>query len=124
MKEYGSITGTFMSREIPLQEPTGSGPNTWIWDREGGQDKLLDVLLDIVSELHLDRRSMGFVGMKDLRAVKGQWICVSKYRTRRCKEDRDRIRNEVHQVTRNEKKLRMGRTGSDNGWRTETDDSL
>ncbi|QHN05681.1 tRNA pseudouridine(13) synthase TruD [Methanothermobacter sp. THM-1] len=98
----------FYVEEIPLQEPTGSGPNTWIWIEKEGRTTL-DVLLDIARELHLDRRRMGFAGMKDKRAVTRQWICVSNTEPEDVRRIEDRIRNvRFIRVTRNEKKLRMG----------------
>ena len=36
----------FEVEEIPLTEPSGSGPNTWIWIEKEGRTTL-DVLLDI-----------------------------------------------------------------------------
>jgi len=69
----------FEVEEIPLTEPSGSGPNTWIWIEKEGRTTL-DVLLDIARELHFDRRRMGFAGIKDKRAVTRQWICVSNTR--------------------------------------------
>lgn len=37
----------------------------------------LDVLLDIARDLHIDRKRMGFAGMKDKKALTRQWICIS-----------------------------------------------
>ncbi|MGB9837209.1 tRNA pseudouridine(13) synthase TruD [Methanothermobacter sp.] len=98
----------FQVEELPLMEPSGSGPNTWIWIEKEDRTTL-DVLLDIARELHLDRRRMGFAGMKDRNAVTRQWICVSNTEPEDVKRIEDRIRNvRFLKVTSNEKKLRMG----------------
>ncbi|MCQ8904127.1 MAG: tRNA pseudouridine(13) synthase TruD [Methanothermobacter sp.] len=98
----------FEVEEIPLTEPSGSGPNTWIWIEKEGRTTL-DVLLDIARELHLDRRRMGFAGMKDKRAVTRQWICVSNTTPEEVKAIEERLRGvKFLRVTANEKKLRMG----------------
>ena len=58
----------FYVEEIPESEPSGEGPNTWFFIEKIGRETL-DVVLDIAQELHVDRKRMGFAGMKDKRAV-------------------------------------------------------
>ena len=73
-KEEG-IGGTIRNRwedfyveEIPEVIPEGEGPNIYIWIEKLGRTTL-DVLLDIARDLHIDRKRMGFAGMKDKKAI-------------------------------------------------------
>ena len=73
-KEEG-IGGTIRNRwedfyveEIPEVIPDGEGPNIYIWIEKLGRTTL-DVLLDIARDLHIDRKRMGFAGMKDKKAI-------------------------------------------------------
>ena len=81
-KEEG-IGGTIRNRwedfyveEIPEVIPDGEGPNIYIWIEKLGRTTL-DVLLDIARDLHIDRKRMGFAGMKDKKAITRQWICIA-----------------------------------------------
>jgi len=98
----------FYVEEIPETEPSGNGPNTWFFIEKNGRDTL-DVVLDIARELHIDRKRMGFAGMKDKRAVTRQWLCVANSEA----EDIEKLENELYNVkiikiVKNEKKLRIG----------------
>ena len=63
----------FYVEEIPITNPSGKGPNTWLWIEKEGRNTL-DVVLDIARELGINRKQMGFAGMKDKSAVTRQWI--------------------------------------------------
>jgi tRNA pseudouridine13 synthase len=98
----------FYVEEIPEIMPTGEGPNTWLFIEKLGRTTL-DVVLDIARELHLDRKRMGFAGMKDKKAITRQWLCVSNFEP----EDIEPLKNNFHnveflEITKNQKKLRMG----------------
>ncbi|ADP77296.1 tRNA pseudouridine synthase D TruD [Methanothermus fervidus DSM 2088] len=96
----------FYVEEIPLIKPSGKGQNVWIWIEKRNRTTL-DVVIDIAKKLHIDRRRMGFAGMKDKYAVARQWICVSNI-------DPDEIKNlkirgvKFLKIVRHEKKLRLG----------------
>lgn len=74
--EIRTINEDFYVEEIPETPPSGEGPNTWIWIEKNGRTTL-DVVLDIARELKINRKQMGFAGMKDKRALTRQWICIS-----------------------------------------------
>ena len=98
-KEEG-IGGTIRNRwedfyveEIPEVIPDGEGPNIYIWIEKLGRTTL-DVLLDIARDLHIDRKRMGFAGMKDKKAIKALEGTIHN--------------TEFLKVVRGRKKLRMG----------------
>jgi len=98
----------FYVDEIPLVQPSGQGPNTWIWMEKKGRTTL-DVLLDIARELSLPRWRMGFAGMKDKMAVTRQWICISNIDPEDVKGLDEKLQNvKFLKIARHEKKLRMG----------------
>lgn len=98
----------FYVEEIPESEPSGEGPNTWFFIEKIGRETL-DVVLDIARELHVDRKRMGFAGMKDKRAVTRQWLCVSNSDVEMIKELEDKLYNvKILKIMQNEKKLRIG----------------
>ncbi len=100
----------FYVEEIPEIQPTGEGPNVWIWIEKLGRTTL-DVVLDIARDLHISRKRMGFAGMKDKKALTRQWICISNMES---DDQFSQIENlNIHgtdflKVTRSQKKLRMG----------------
>ena len=100
----------FYVEEIPEIQPTGEGPNVWIWIEKLGRTTL-DVVLDIARDLHVSRKRMGFAGMKDKKALTRQWICIANMES---DEQFSQIENlNIHKtdflkVTRSQKKLRMG----------------
>ncbi|MGL6297829.1 MAG: tRNA pseudouridine(13) synthase TruD [Methanobacteriaceae archaeon] len=102
----------FYVEEIPDMIPQGEGPNVWIWIEKVGRTTL-DVLMDISRDLKLDRRRMGFAGMKDKKALTRQWICISNMDS---DEDFERVKAldgtiynvKFLKVIRGRKKLRMG----------------
>lgn len=117
-KEAG-IGGTIRNRyedfyveEIPEIVPDGEGPNIWIWIEKLGRTTL-DVLLDISRDLHIDRRRMGFAGMKDKKAITRQWICISNMDSDKQFAQVEALKDNVYKtqflkILRGRKKLRMG----------------
>lgn len=98
----------FYVEEIPESEPSGEGTNTWIFIEKIGRETL-DVVLDIAQELHIDRKRMGFAGMKDKRAVTRQWICVVNGDPEKIKELEEKLyKVKILKIKQNEKKLRIG----------------
>ncbi|TMS41158.1 MAG: tRNA pseudouridine(13) synthase TruD [Methanobacterium sp.] len=98
----------FYVEEIPETEPTGSGPNTWIFIEKIGRNTL-DVVLDIAREYKLSRKRMGFAGMKDKAARTRQWICVSNIEPEKLQGLEEKLYNvKVLKITKNQKKLRIG----------------
>lgn len=98
----------FYVEELPETIPSGIGPNTWLYIEKIGRNTL-DVVLDIAKELHLDRKRMGFAGMKDKKAVTRQWICISNIEPDELSNLEEKLYNvKILKITRNEKKLRIG----------------
>ncbi|MGL4670258.1 MAG: tRNA pseudouridine(13) synthase TruD [Methanobacteriaceae archaeon] len=102
----------FYVEEIPDMIPQGEGPNIWIWIEKVGRTTL-DVLMDISRDLKIDRRRMGFAGMKDKKAVTRQWICISNMESEEDFEKVKALEGTIYKVTfleiiRGRKKLRMG----------------
>ena len=117
-KEEG-IGGTIRNRwedfyveEIPEVIPDGEGPNIYIWIEKLGRTTL-DVLLDIARDLHIDRKRMGFAGMKDKKAITRQWICIANMDSEEQFNQVKALEGTIHnteflKVVRGRKKLRMG----------------
>ncbi|MGZ7043533.1 MAG: tRNA pseudouridine(13) synthase TruD [Methanobacterium sp.] len=98
----------FYVEEIPESEPSGNGPNVWFLIEKIGRDTL-DVVLDIAQELHINRKRMGFAGMKDKRAVTRQWLCVANSEVEDIEKLEDKLYNvNIIKILPNEKKLRIG----------------
>lgn len=98
----------FYVEEIPESEPSGEGPNTWFFIEKIGRETL-DVVLDVARELHVDRKRMGFAGMKDKRAITRQWLCVSNSEVQEIKELEDNLyKVKILKIMQNQKKLRIG----------------
>lgn len=102
----------FYVEEIPDLIPTGEGPNVWIWIEKIGRTTL-DVVLDIARDLHIDRKRMGFAGMKDKKARTRQWICISNMDSEEQFEQVKALSGQIYKtdflkVIRGRKKLRMG----------------
>ncbi|MDR1722176.1 MAG: tRNA pseudouridine(13) synthase TruD, partial [Methanobrevibacter sp.] len=102
----------FYVEEIPLENPSGEGPNLWIWIEKLGRTTL-DVLMDISRDLHISRKRMGFAGMKDKRAITRQWICISNIDSQEQYEEVLQLKDKIHNtqfldIKRGQKKLRMG----------------
>ncbi|MGZ4857352.1 MAG: tRNA pseudouridine(13) synthase TruD, partial [Methanobacteriaceae archaeon] len=98
----------FYVEEIPENLPSGEGPNTWLLIEKIGRNTL-DVVLDIARELQLNRKQMGFAGMKDKAAVTRQWICVSNIKPEELQELEKKLYHvKILEIKQNEKKLRIG----------------
>ena len=102
----------FYVEEIPEVIPNGEGPNVYIWIEKLGRTTL-DVVLDIARDLHIDRKRMGFAGMKDKKALTRQWICIanmdSEEQFQQVKDLEGTIyKTDFLKVIRGRKKLRMG----------------
>ncbi|WP_296887748.1 tRNA pseudouridine(13) synthase TruD [uncultured Methanobrevibacter sp.] len=100
----------FYVEEIPEMVPNGEGPNVWIWIEKLGRTTL-DVVLDIARDLHIDRKRMGFAGMKDKKALTRQWICIANMDSEeqfKQVENLDIYKTDFLEITRGRKKLRMG----------------
>jgi tRNA pseudouridine13 synthase len=98
----------FYVEEIPETKPSGEGPNTWLWIEKEGRNTL-DVVLDIARELGINRKQMGFAGMKDKAAVTRQWICVSNKNPEELQGLQDKLHHvEIIDIIPNQKKLRIG----------------
>jgi tRNA pseudouridine13 synthase len=102
----------FYVEEIPEILPEGEGPNIWIWIEKLGRTTL-DVLLDISRDLHIDRKRMGFAGMKDKKAITRQWICIANMDSEDQFKQVEALKDDVYKteflkITRGRKKLRMG----------------
>ncbi|BDZ70251.1 hypothetical protein GCM10025861_07680 [Methanobacterium petrolearium] len=106
--EIRTTNQDFYVEEIPLNLPSGEGPNTWLWLEKEGRNTL-DVVLDIARELGINRKQMGFAGMKDKAAVTRQWICVSNKTPEELKELEGKLHHvKILDVVPNQKKLRIG----------------
>ncbi|MCD7781841.1 MAG: tRNA pseudouridine(13) synthase TruD [Methanosphaera sp.] len=98
----------FYVEEVPLNLPSGNGPNTWIQIEKNGRTTL-DVVLDIAQYLHISRKRTGFAGMKDRSAITRQWICVSNYKAEELPDLQEVLHNvKILDIKQNEKKLHMG----------------
>ena len=100
----------FYVEEIPEMIPGGEGPNVWVWIEKIGRTTL-DVVLDIARDLHIDRKRMGFAGMKDKKALTRQWICIANMDSEeqfKQVENLDIYKTDFLEITRGRKKLRMG----------------
>ena len=98
----------FYVEEILVKEPSGEGPNSWIFIEKVGRTTM-DVALDIARELKINRKQMGFAGMKDKAAVTRQWLCVSNTRPEELQELEKKLHHvKILKIKQNEKKLRIG----------------
>jgi len=98
----------FFVDEVPLQLPSGEGPNTWMHIEKNGRTTL-DVVLDIARELHLSRKRTGFAGMKDRSAITRQWLCISNITPEELPDFNEVLHNvKILEIKQNQKKLRMG----------------
>ncbi|MEN6328945.1 MAG: tRNA pseudouridine(13) synthase TruD [Methanobacteriaceae archaeon] len=98
----------FYVEEIPENQPSGEGPNTWIFIDKIGRNTL-DVVLDIARELKVSRKRMGFAGMKDKAAHTRQWICVSNITPEELNGLEEKLYGvDILEIKANQKKLRIG----------------
>ncbi|MCC7551216.1 MAG: tRNA pseudouridine(13) synthase TruD [Methanobacterium sp.] len=103
-----TINEDFYVEEIPETQPKGEGPNTWLWIEKEGRNTL-DVVLDIAREMKMNRKQMGFAGMKDKAAVTRQWICVSNKTPEELQGLEDKLHHvKILDIVPHQKKLRIG----------------
>lgn len=58
----------FVVEEIPLYEPTGDGEHVMALIQKTGLSTL-DACAELARQLRIDRRDIGYAGMKDAQAV-------------------------------------------------------
>ncbi|HMK54257.1 MAG TPA: tRNA pseudouridine(13) synthase TruD [Methanobacteriaceae archaeon] len=98
----------FYVEEIPENQPSGEGPNTWLFIDKIGRNTL-DVVLDIARELKINRKRMGFAGMKDKAAHTRQWLCVSNVTPEELSGLEKKLYGvKILDIRANQKKLRIG----------------
>jgi len=98
----------FYVEEIPETQPSGEGPNTWIFIDKIGRNTL-DLVLDIARELNVSRKRMGFAGMKDKAAHTRQWLCVSNITPEELTGLEEKLYGvKILDIKANQKKLRIG----------------
>jgi len=98
----------FYVEEILLKEPSGEGPNVWMFIEKLGRNTL-DVVLDVARELKINRKQMGFAGMKDKEAITRQWLCVSNIKPEKLLKLEKRLHHvKILEIKQNERKLRIG----------------
>lgn len=98
----------FYVEEIPENQPSGEGPNTWLFIDKIGRNTL-DVVLDIARELKINRKRMGFAGMKDKAAHTRQWLCVSNVTPDELTGLEEKLYGvKILDIKANQKKLRIG----------------
>ncbi|MEG3225282.1 MAG: tRNA pseudouridine(13) synthase TruD [Methanobacteriales archaeon Met13] len=98
----------FYVEEILENQPSGEGPNTWLFIDKIGRNTL-DVVLDIARELKINRKRMGFAGMKDKAAHTRQWICVSNTTPEELFSLEEKLYGvKILEIKANQKKLRIG----------------
>ncbi|MDO5851704.1 MAG: tRNA pseudouridine(13) synthase TruD [Methanobacteriaceae archaeon] len=106
--EIRNFNEDFYVEEVPLELPSGTGQNVWILIEKTGRTTL-DVVLDIAKILHINRKRMGFAGMKDKSAVTRQWICISNITLDEIPDLESILRNvKILDIKQNERKLRIG----------------
>jgi tRNA pseudouridine13 synthase len=66
----------FLVEERPLYEPKGSGEHLFLWIEKRGISTF-DVIRHLASACGVSPRSVGYAGLKDVKAVARQYLCVS-----------------------------------------------
>jgi len=96
----------FLVEERPLYEPEGSGEHLFLWVEKRGISTF-DVVRRIAEACGVSPRSIGYAGLKDVKAVARRYISVSG-------SNEDKVRGlagdgfRVLDVKRNPRKLRVG----------------
>lgn len=65
----------FQVDELPLYEPQGQGPHTYLWIEKRGIPTM-ELVHRLAASLKRNARDIGVAGLKDARAVTRQWISV------------------------------------------------
>lgn len=66
---------TFTVEEIPAYEPSGQGTHTFLWIEKRGLTTL-DAIARVADLLGVERRDVGYAGLKDRHATTRQWLSV------------------------------------------------
>jgi len=96
----------FLVEERPLYQPEGHGEHLFLWIEKRGVSTF-DVVRKIASVCGVSPREVAYAGLKDVKAVARQYICVSNV-------PEDKLRNlafddfRVLDVKRHPRKLRIG----------------
>ena len=96
----------FLVEELPLYEPDGKGEHLFLWIEKRGISTF-DVVRMLAERCGVSPRSIGFAGLKDVKAVARQHVCVSgvsEEKVRGLSFDSFRVLD----VKRHSKKLRIG----------------
>ncbi len=65
----------FRVDELPLYEPSGSGTHLYLWIEKQNLTTL-DVINALAHRLNIQRRDIGYAGLKDSHAVTRQWLSI------------------------------------------------
>lgn len=65
----------FVVEEVPLYEPAGEGPHTYVWLEKAGLGTP-QAISDLARALGVKRQAIGFAGLKDSRGVTRQWLSI------------------------------------------------
>ena len=106
MPRIRSCPEDFQVEEIPLYEPSGSGPFLWLWIEKKGRNTQ-DVVTDLCRELGLKGRDVGYAGRKDRHAITRQAFTVPENVEGRL-SDVDLEGAEILNVEKTDHRLRTG----------------
>ena len=96
----------FTVEEMPAYEPSGFGEHLFLWIEKRGLSTF-DVVRRLASAVGVSPRDVGYAGLKDVKAVARQYLCVSRV-------PEEKVRSlefdewKVLDVRRNTTKLRVG----------------
>ena len=71
----GPAPEDFEVTEVPLYQPSGAGPHTYLWVEKQNLTTF-DAVRALARHFERDPRDLGSAGMKDRRAVTRQWISM------------------------------------------------
>lgn len=96
----------FVVEEIPLYEPTGDGEHVMALIQKTGLSTL-DACAELARQLRIDRRDIGYAGMKDAQAVTQQIVTLPMVKVQDVRNiQTDRIK--VLWAEKHRSKIRMG----------------
>lgn len=96
----------FVVEELPLYSADGAGTHTYFFIEKTGLSTM-HAVNDIAHALQVQRREIGYAGLKDARAVTRQWMSVEHVDPERVAAlEIPRIR--ILEVTRHRNKLKLG----------------
>ncbi len=106
MARFVSTPETFLVEEQPAYLPTGEGEHTFVWIEKRGLTTL-DAVARLARSLGLDKRDVGYAGMKDRNATTRQWLSLPAVEPSLASEvEIDGLR--VLEASRHRNKLRVG----------------